>query len=109
MNRRRVDVLVSDGCPNAKLALERVREAIADAPTGGVETLVVQVESPADAVARRFLGSPSVRVDGRDVDASAQGRDDFGLQCRLYAVEGRFEHAPPMEWIAAALAHRSSP
>ena len=109
MSRSRVEVLVSEGCPNAKLVLEHVRDAIAAARASGVETLVVRVESHADAAALHFLGSPSVRVDGLDVDASADGRDDFGLQCRLYAVDGRFEHAPPVEWIASALARRSSP
>lgn len=51
----------------------------------------------------RFLGSPTVRINGVDVDGSAVGRTDYGLKCRLYVTpEGR-QHAPPEAWIRAAL------
>ena len=45
----------------------------------------------------------TVRVDGADVDASAAGRTDFGMQCRVYGTNGELEGAPPSKWIKAAL------
>jgi hypothetical protein len=45
----------------------------------------------------------SVRVNGLDVDVSARTRSDLGLQCRIYAFEGRILGAPPTPWIAEAL------
>jgi hypothetical protein len=47
------------------------------APAAEIAEVVVQ--TPADAQALRFLGSPSVRIDGRDVDATAADREDFAL------------------------------
>jgi hypothetical protein len=99
---RRVEVLVFDGCPNVEATLERARAAVV-ATRAHAEVQLVQVESDEEAKRLRFLGSPTVRVDGVDVDGSAKLRDDFGLQCRIYSVGGRLEGVPPLDWIAAAL------
>jgi hypothetical protein len=102
MKPRVVEILLFEGCPNVDVTMDRVRDAIA--ATGGDATLrIVHVASEEDAVAACFLGSPSVRVDGRDVEPGADGREDFGLQCRIYAVDGGLGSAPPPEWIRAAL------
>ena len=41
-----------------------------------------QVESAEAAERERVLGSPSLRVNGQDVDPTAGERTDFGLKCR---------------------------
>jgi hypothetical protein len=107
MNERRVEVLVFDGCPNVDATIARAREAVA-ATNVHAEVQLVRVESDEAAKRLRFLGSPTVRVDGVDVDGSASHRDDFGLQCRIYSVGGRLEGAPPTAWIAAALRGESN-
>ena len=99
---KQVEVLFFDGCPNLELASSRAREAIAN--TGAsVDLHLVRVDGDADAIARRFVGSPTVRIDGKDVEGAANARTDFGLQCRVYSVDGRLEGAPPVAWIEAAL------
>ncbi len=102
MSDRRVDVLVFDGCPNVEATLERARDATVAARVDA-EVCLVLVETDEDARRLRFLGSPSVHVDGVDVDPSAAKREDFGLHCRLYAIDGRMDGAPPVDWIASAL------
>jgi hypothetical protein len=67
------------------------------------------VESEEDAKRLRFVGSPTVRVDGADVEPAAAAREDFALQCRVYQVDGRLEGAPPTSWIASALGADSPP
>ncbi len=37
------------------------------------------ITHPAAAQAQRFLGSPTIRVNGRDIEPEAAKRDDFGL------------------------------
>jgi hypothetical protein len=104
MTTRAVEVLFFEGCPSVDLALERVHEAVAAASLDGQVTVVqTNVRDNEDAQRRRFLGSPSVRVDGRDVDPAASARADFGIQCRVYPTENGMEHAPPAAWIIAAL------
>ena len=99
---RTVEVLVFEGCPNVDEAVHRVRAAIARARVDATVRLV-HVTSEDEARSLRFLGSPTVRVDGNDVDASALQRVDFGLQCRVYAVAGKIHGAPPAAWIEASL------
>jgi len=100
---RRVDVLVFEGCPNVEATLGAARRAITVAKVEA-ELRVVVVASDEDAERHRFLGSPSVRVDGVDVDVSVCGRADYGLQCRLYALAGRLACVPPpAAWITSAL------
>lgn len=95
-----VEVLFFAGCPGFAELLPRVRE-LADA--AGVELVVRAVETPEAAERERFLGSPSVRVLGRDVDPGATTRTDFGLKCRLYRDGDQQGHAPPDGWLQAAL------
>jgi len=60
---------------------------------------------PDDAAAQseRFLGSPTVRVDGRDVEPGADQRTDFGLKYRLYRTEDGFAGLPLDDWVLDAL------
>ena len=102
MARQRVEVLVFEGCPNAAAAADRARAALRLVAVDA-ELDVVVVRSDEDAQRLRFLGSPSVRVDGTDVDVSARTRSDFGLQCRIYAMDDRVLGTPPIEWIVEAL------
>jgi Alkylmercury lyase len=67
------------------------------------EIALRRVESDAEAQRLRFLGSPSVRVDGHDVEPGADARDDFGLKCRLYRTVDGLCGVPPDVWVLAAL------
>ncbi|MFL5852588.1 MAG: hypothetical protein ACJ77G_08915 [Solirubrobacteraceae bacterium] len=62
-----------------------------------------RVERDEEAQRLRFLGSPTVRVDGRDVEPGADVREDFGLKCRLYRTEDGLTGTPAEEWLVAAI------
>jgi hypothetical protein len=97
-----VELLYFDGCPNHERALAQLRATLG-ALGDPTSVQLVRVANETEAQAMRFLGSPSIRINGRDVDPGAETRTDFGLQCRVYpAVEG-FGGTPPSEWIVAAL------
>jgi rhodanese-related sulfurtransferase len=83
----KVELLCFDGCPGFAELLPRLRELLA---SEGIEEEVELrlVESAEEAERERFLGSPTVRIDGEDVDPTAKDRDDFGLECRLYRTRG---------------------
>ncbi|MDP2339953.1 MAG: DUF2703 domain-containing protein [Deltaproteobacteria bacterium] len=97
-----IEVLYFDGCPGAEPALAAVKEVVRSLNLDDVEVRFVSVQA-ADAQRLRFLGSPSVRVDGVDVEPGADERDGFAMRCRVYAVDGRFQKVPPTMWIEAAL------
>ena len=98
----RIELLYFDGCPSYRTLLPRLEKLVHE--TGvrdGVELL--RVNSEQQAVKERFLGSPTVRVDGADVEPGADAREDFGIKCRLYRGPGGQFPIPPDEWIIAAL------
>jgi hypothetical protein len=74
------------------------------AQEAGAEVVLRRIDTPDAAAAERFLGSPTVRVDGRDVDPGADQRTDYGLKCRLYRSDELGQSPiPPETWIRAAL------
>lgn len=97
-----VQLLHTDGCPNAEAYAPRLRALLADE---GIDAPVRLRLLTSDEQARQeqFLGSPTVRINGRDVDPAAQGRLDYGLSCRLYTGPGGLRGTPPDEWIIDAL------
>ncbi len=101
----RVEVLYFDGCPHYESLLPKLRELVAEQDPN-LEIELRRVESIDDAERERFLGSPTVRIDGRDVDPGASDRHDFGLKCRLYRSDAGISGLPPDEWIRTALAGR---
>ena len=97
-----IELLYFDGCPSHEAFLPRLRELLERA---GVEAPIAQrrIESDATAQAERFLGSPTLRVDGVDVDPGAAARDDYGLKCRLYPTADGLRGTPPDDWVLEAV------
>ena len=103
-----VEILYFDGCPSFEALLPRVREIVTENGGDPDDDITLRAIETVDAAeAARFLGSPSVRVDGRDVDPTAGQRDDFGLKCRIYRFEEGQSPTPPDRWIRAALSASS--
>jgi hypothetical protein len=105
MKRRVVEVMFAARCPQLHELVERVQAAIR-ARVGSrddvVEIRLVQVATMSEACERRFLGTPTVRVDGRDVEPNLTSTM-FGLHNRGYFVDGRVERMPPRDWIQELL------
>ena len=97
-----VEMLHTDSCPNAAAYLPRLRQLLADA--GLAEPVRVRlITGPDQAHRERFLGSPTIRINGRDVDPDAAERADYGLSCRLYLGPDGLRGTPPDEWVLARL------
>lgn len=78
----RVELLFWDGCPSLPRALLDLRAALADAGLDPDAIELIEIKSDADAERERFTGSPTIRVDGRDV--VDPGGDPVQLACRVY-------------------------
>jgi hypothetical protein len=102
MERHVIEVLYSERCRFVPLAIERVREAVAPKRAElDIEIRLIRIETDDEATRREFPGSPTVRVDGLDVDP--EGARFFGLHGRAYLTNGDIDRAPPAESIDAAL------
>jgi hypothetical protein len=98
----KIELLYWDGCPSHPEALELLQSVLAER---GVEASVEvrEVRTTAEAQALRFPGSPTIRIDGRDVDAAgAEARPT--LTCRIYHLgDGRVSPIPSREQLEEAL------
>ena len=93
----RIQILYFDDCPNYESAMELV-ERTADEMGLDADIELVYIDSAESASANEFLGSPTIRVQGVDIDPAARGRTDFGLACRRYGSSG----LPPRDMIVDA-------
>jgi hypothetical protein len=100
MSAPTIEILYFEGCPGYAAVVPAVRR-IAGSEGARVEQLAIVTTEHAEEA--RFLGSPTVRINGVDVDASAVGRTDYGVKCRLYVTPEGSQHSPPEAWIRAAL------
>jgi hypothetical protein len=78
-----IEILYFEECPNHLPTVALVKEVVAKL---GKEVRIEEVEvtSPEDAASKRFLGSPTVFVNGIDIDPRARQRTDYGFSCRMY-------------------------
>jgi hypothetical protein len=100
----KIELLYFKGCPNYEALLPHLR-ALVEREGVKAEIELRKVESVDAAENERFLGSPSVRIDGEDVDPGARARTDFGLKCRLYRSDDGTSGMPPVVWIVEAIRH----
>jgi hypothetical protein len=77
----RIEVLYVPGCPNYEPTMERIRKVLASESVR-VGIRAVSVNTEAEAKALLFPGSPTVRIDGEDVEATRTTVPS--LSCRLY-------------------------
>jgi hypothetical protein len=83
----RIEVLYIDGCPHFTPTVDAVKDALGQSglTCPVIETMVWDQEM---AVKTGFLGSPTVRINGLDIEPSARQRTTFGMMCRTYDGSG---------------------
>jgi hypothetical protein len=103
----RVEILGLEDCPYLEPTLALVERAIAETGVSARIELVLVTNEP-QAHLKRFLGSPTVRVDGLDVEPGAGDIEDFGVGGRLYRTDRGISGWPDEEWVRDALVRRSA-
>ena len=97
----KVEFLYWDECPSHEPALQRLRAAL-QARRISDPVRMVEVTTEQQAVGLAFPGSPTMRIDGRDLFPVPPG--PYGLTCRIYQTDdGRVTPLPTQEMIARAL------
>jgi hypothetical protein len=107
VSARSVELLYFEGCPHYEAMVDRLDVLMRRAGRQAQVQLRNIPDEPA-AVRERFLGSPTVRVDGYDVEPGASERSDFGMTCRLYSTDEGHRETPLDEWILDALVRPAS-
>jgi hypothetical protein len=101
----RVAIRFFDGCPHWRTAYERMNEVSAEDGYEDVTLALETVESPEDAERLRFIGSPTILLDGEDPFAP-DAAGGYGLSCRLYSTPEGPDGSPTIEQFREALDRR---
>jgi hypothetical protein len=103
-----IEILVFDGCPNSGLAEKLVRETVVEL---GIDAniQIISVIDNDEAVAKRFLGSPSVRIDGKDLEVKEDELTQYSMRCRVYRRGGSQYGVPPKDLLVSALSSATTP
>lgn len=97
-----VELLWFADCPNYRTARVMLEEAIAElAP--GTPIRAIDATDPGVAAELRFPGSPTIRIDGRDIDPTHTDPGDYTPRCRLYRTDAGLGGLPDRRWMEAAL------
>jgi hypothetical protein len=103
MSNPKIEFLYWEDCPSHPQALQCLQEVMAELE---IESPIEQIEVVTDEDAEwlAFPGSPTIRVDGVDVDAAGAAQMGTALTCRVYVLEnGRYSPVPSKEMIRRAL------
>jgi hypothetical protein len=97
-----IRVLYFRGCPNHEPAVQMARE-VASRTMPRVEVEAVEITAPRQAVDLSFCGSPTIQVDGVDIEPGIQDAKPIELACRVYQTDNGILGLPPIEWLEEAL------
>lgn len=97
-----VELLHVEHCPNFPAALALVQRVLAELGLNA-EVRTAMITDQAAAERARFVGSPTVRVNGRDVDPEGELSAEYTLECRLYWHEHHLAGYPQERWVRDAL------
>jgi hypothetical protein len=97
-----VELLWFSDCPHHRMARAMLEKVIAEVAPG-TAVRDIDASDPAIAAAVRFPGSPTIRVDGRDIDPTFTDPRDYTPRCRLYRTSAGLRGLPERNWIVAAL------
>jgi hypothetical protein len=99
----RIELLFWEGCPSHPQALADLRAAMRELALDPDTVLVREIPTDADAARERFVGSPTIRIDGLDIQPPPGG-EPYGLTCRVYhRRDGRISPTPHPDDVREAL------
>ncbi|HIF72939.1 MAG TPA: DUF2703 domain-containing protein [Dehalococcoidia bacterium] len=98
----KLELLWFDGCPNHHVADQLLQETLKEL---GIDEQIELVEVPdlETGVRTKFAGSPSIRINGIDIDPTFEDTGDYTPRCRVYMTSAGFKGVPEKAWIVDAL------
>src|SRR5689334_1492886 len=98
----KVELLWFSGCPTHESAEAMLREVLeAEGVDAPIERIAVEDETT--GIAMRFPGSPTIRIDGEDVEPLMLPTADYTPRCRLYMTAEGLRGLPERAWVEGAV------
>lgn len=102
-----IQFLYYEDCPSHETALDRLNQVMREENINA-DPEVIKVETDEQAQEWRFVGSPTILVNGTDIDPPPDGAQ-YALTCRAYRLEsGRISPLPSPDTIRRALVQKNT-
>jgi len=98
----KIGIFFIEGCPGVLPAAKHIKEVIAEESIDAEISLIL-IETPEDARQLHFTGSPTVRINGIDIETNIKDIKDYALRSRLYTIDGKNSDYPSKDMIRAAI------
>jgi hypothetical protein len=103
-----IELLWWEGCPSHPSALEELRAVMQEEGADPDSIQLREVTSDEEAARERFFGSPTIRIDGEDVQEPPEGTP-VALTCRVYRLrDGSPSPTPDPEDLRQLIKDRSN-
>jgi hypothetical protein len=99
----KVEIFGGRNAPQLEQTRQLVDEALQEAGVPDAEVVVVAVEGPEDARAKKSFGTPTVRVNGMDVEYAEREPEEYSAGGRYYATPEGWKPQPSKGMIVRAL------
>ncbi len=97
-----LELLFLPGCPNHSAAVQLVRDVL-ETEGLSMELMETPITDLDQAQMHGFPGSPTLRVNGQDIEDIPPERLSVGFACRTYLVNGKPQGVPPRSWLEQAI------
>jgi hypothetical protein len=97
-----VELLYLPGCPNHGAAVDLVHSVL-KAEGMPAELQEIPIRDDEEASTHGFPGSPTIRVNGQDIENIPTHQLCVGFACRTYFIEGKSQGVPPRSSIERAI------
>ena len=97
-----ITFLYYEDCPSHEIALDRLRQVMEEEGVTA-EIQIIKVETERQAQSLHFIGSPTIQINGQDIDPPPSDAH-YALTCRAYCLEGgRISPLPSPDMIRRVL------
>lgn len=96
VHKMKIQFYYFDGCPSHKPAYKNLEEVLLEKGISS-EIESIRVNSTEDAERLKFKGSPSIRIDGKDIEGKEEG---YSYSCRVFEIEGGLTGVPTKEFLS---------
>ena len=97
-----VELLYLPGCANHRSTVDLV-QSVLRAESMPAEFQEIAIRDYAQASAHGFPGSPTIRVNGEDIEKISSLELNVGFACRTYVIDGKPQGVPPRSWLEQAI------
>jgi len=98
----RILLVYHEKCPNFKNVLKDLKDALTEEKTNA-QIQIVKLSNLQEAKNLHIVGSPTIRINNKDIDPSIKKSSNYSLKCRSYFYHGKITASPPKEFIIEAI------